>query len=195
MKQFPAYIMQLLPVPLAALAKLPIPEADLTNQTPDLPLAVLDSLSGAMREAASSSISADGKAEDASAAGMSRCPPPNLVIFQIMCIYVYICLHPVFIVLQHGNMQYCAHKLCNQYCSLLLKITKTRLKYCKVRVSCDTALHTDALGPSNLSCSHNLSSVCWPAKTRSQLDTRILITYAVIVLKQQLHTCYNSFMT
>lgn len=74
MKQFPAYIMPLLPVPLAALAKLPIPEADLDTQTPDLPLAVLDSLRGAMREAASSStISADSKAEDASAAGVSQC--------------------------------------------------------------------------------------------------------------------------
>ena len=83
MKQFPAYIMQLLPVPLAALAKLPIPEADLTSQTPDLPLAVLDSLSGAMRDAASSSsISADGKPEDASAAGMSRYPPPNIIPLQ-----------------------------------------------------------------------------------------------------------------
>lgn len=83
MKQFPAYIMQLLPVPLAALAKLPIPEADLTRQTPDLPLAVLDSLGSAMGEAASSStISADGKSEDASTAGMSRCPPTNFVIFQ-----------------------------------------------------------------------------------------------------------------
>lgn len=74
--------MQLLPVPLAALAKLPIPEADLTSQTPDLPLAVLDSLGGAMREAASSStISADGKSEDASAAGVNPCPPPNLRVF------------------------------------------------------------------------------------------------------------------
>lgn len=72
MKQFPAYIMPLLPVPLAALAKLPIPEADLSTQTPDLPQTVLDSLRGAMREAASSStISADPKAEDASAAGLS----------------------------------------------------------------------------------------------------------------------------
>lgn len=73
MKQFPAYIMPLLPVPLAALAKLPIPEADLTTQSSDLPLAVLDSLRDAMREAASSStISADPKAVDASAAGMSQ---------------------------------------------------------------------------------------------------------------------------
>ena len=75
MKQFPAYIMQLLPVPLAALAKLPIPQADLDTQNADLPSAVLDSLRGAMREAAASStISADSKAEDASAAGRSvRC--------------------------------------------------------------------------------------------------------------------------
>lgn len=70
MKQFPAYIMQLLPVPLAALAKLPIPQADLVTQNADLPSGVLDSLRGAMREAAASStISADPKAEDASAAG------------------------------------------------------------------------------------------------------------------------------
>ena len=78
MKQFPAYIMPLLPVPLAALAKLPIPEADLTTQASDLPLAVLDSLRGAMREAASSStISADPKSEDASAAGTSQYYTPS----------------------------------------------------------------------------------------------------------------------
>lgn len=72
MKQFPAYIMQLLPVPLAALAKLPIPQADLATQNADLPSAVLDSLRSAMREAAASStISADPKAEDASVAGGS----------------------------------------------------------------------------------------------------------------------------
>ena len=70
MKQFPAYIMQLLPIPLAALAKLPIPEADLTTQVPDLAPEVLDSLRRSMREAASSStVTADPKAEDASAAG------------------------------------------------------------------------------------------------------------------------------
>ena len=62
--------MQLLPIPLAALAKLPIPEADLTTQVPDLAPEVLQSLRGAMREAASSStISAAPKAEEASAAG------------------------------------------------------------------------------------------------------------------------------
>ena len=71
MKQFPAYIMQLLPIPLAALAKLPIPEADLTTQVSDLPPEVLQRLRGAMREAASSStISATPKAEEASAAGI-----------------------------------------------------------------------------------------------------------------------------
>ncbi len=70
MKQYPAYIMQLLPVPLAALAKLPIPQADLTNQVHDLAPEVLDSLRGAMREAASSStVTTSSKADDASAAG------------------------------------------------------------------------------------------------------------------------------
>jgi len=70
MKQYPAYIMQLLPVPLAALAKLPIPQADLTNQVHDLAPEVLDSLRGAMREAASSStVTTSSKADNASAAG------------------------------------------------------------------------------------------------------------------------------
>ena len=70
MKQYPAYIMQLLPVPLAALAKLPIPQADLTTQVHDLAPEELDSLRGAMREAASSStVTASSKADDASAAG------------------------------------------------------------------------------------------------------------------------------
>jgi chemotaxis response regulator CheB len=69
-KQYPAYIMQLLPVPLAALAKLPIPQADLTNQVHDLAPEVLDSLRGAMRQAASSStVTTSAKADDASAAG------------------------------------------------------------------------------------------------------------------------------
>ena len=70
MKQFPAYILQLLPVPLAALAKLPIPEADLTNQVQGLVPGVLEGLRGAMREAASSSsVSAVLRADEASAAG------------------------------------------------------------------------------------------------------------------------------
>ncbi len=74
MKQYPAYIMQLLPVPLAALAKLPIPQADLTNQVHDLAPEVLDSLRGAMREAASSNtVTTSAKADDAPAAG-NYCP-------------------------------------------------------------------------------------------------------------------------
>ncbi len=73
MKQYPAYIMQLLPVPLAALAKLPVPEADLTHQVHDLAPEVLDSLRGAMREAAdSSNVTSASKADEASAAGTSR---------------------------------------------------------------------------------------------------------------------------
>lgn len=70
MKQYPAYIMQLLPIPLAALAKLPIPEADLSQQVHDLAPAVLASLTGAMRQAASNStVSATSKADEESAAG------------------------------------------------------------------------------------------------------------------------------
>ncbi|DBA73425.1 TPA: hypothetical protein ACH3X1_011462 [Trebouxia sp. C0004] len=73
MKQYPAYIMQLLPVPLAALAKLPIPQADLTNQVHDLAPEVLDSLRGAMREAASSStVTTSAKADDVSAAETAK---------------------------------------------------------------------------------------------------------------------------
>ncbi|KAL0045726.1 hypothetical protein WJX82_002854 [Trebouxia sp. C0006] len=73
MKQYPAYIMQLLPVPLAALAKLPIPQADLTNQVHDLAPEVVDSLRGAMRQAASSStVTTSAKADDASAAETAK---------------------------------------------------------------------------------------------------------------------------
>ena len=57
MKQYPAYAMQVLPLPLAALAKLPIPEMDLVNASPQLPAEVMKKLRGAMREAAGSSSS------------------------------------------------------------------------------------------------------------------------------------------
>ena len=72
MKQYPAYIMQLLPVPLSALAKLPIPDPDLTHQVGDLDPGVLDSLLGAMRQAAAAStVSATSKADEACAAGVA----------------------------------------------------------------------------------------------------------------------------
>ena len=72
MKQYPAYIMQILPVPLAALAKLPLPEADFEHQSHALCPELLSQLSGAMRDAAGSGVvAANSKADALSAAGVS----------------------------------------------------------------------------------------------------------------------------
>ena len=54
MKQYPAYAMQLLPLPLAALAKLPIPQLELHQTSQELSPEVLQQLRKAMREAAGS---------------------------------------------------------------------------------------------------------------------------------------------
>lgn len=52
MKQYPAYAMQLLPLPLAALAKVPIPKLDLEKAGTELSPKVLEKLRGAMKDAA-----------------------------------------------------------------------------------------------------------------------------------------------
>lgn len=74
MKQYPAYAMQLLPVPLAAMAKLPLPQLDLQETNNELSAEVLKKLRGAMRDAAGSGTppSTPKGSGEPSAAGMAN---------------------------------------------------------------------------------------------------------------------------
>lgn len=80
MKQYPAYAMQLLPLPLAAMAKLPLPQLDLQETNNELSAEVLKKLQGAMRDAAgtgnppSTPPSTPKGSGEPSAAGMANGP-------------------------------------------------------------------------------------------------------------------------
>lgn len=90
MKQYPAYAMQLLPLPLSALAKVPIPQLDLEHPGTELSPEVLKQLRGAMREAAGkgSTPAADPKSDGGlSAAG--ELSPYVICVFSVdMHIYI-----------------------------------------------------------------------------------------------------------
>ena len=92
MKQYPAYAMQLLPIPLAAMAKLPLPQLNLQEENSALSAEVLRKLRSAMRDAAGSGTGTPPgtpKSRDPSAAG--RQPENCVEPFALSCTTSQIC--------------------------------------------------------------------------------------------------------